>query len=243
MHAHRVKYLFVVSLLTVLSVPALNSCKHDPQPTPLPDPETIQPLRPCDSAKVYFVNDVMPYISSSCAIPGCHTHSDPTAGIDLSSYDEIMKAKVKGKPIVVPGDPLNSKICRVLYLLDLIPMPPILNFQLPQDGKDKIVKWVLQGATNEACEYNGDTTNFTFRRDIRPLINKYCTGCHFGPYAADSIELVSYPQIKLQVDNQKLYESIIGASGVVRMPTGSSVVQPPEVIRIRKWIESGAPFN
>lgn len=185
----------------------------------------------------------MPYINATCAIPGCHDHNSPTAGIDLSSYEDIMNAKVKGKPIVVPGDPINSKICRVLYLLDLIPMPPLYNFPIPSEGRDRIVNWVLEGAKNDACEYIGDTARFLYRHDIRPLIYKYCTGCHFGNYASDSIELATYDQVKYYVDKHKLLESILGADSVVRMPMGNAAMQPTEIIRIRKWVESGAPFN
>jgi hypothetical protein len=230
--------------MTCMGAVIFISCRHEPLPVTFPEhSDSTRPLQPCDPSRIYFVNDVMPCINASCAIPGCHTHDDPTAGIDLSSYDEIMQAKVKGKPIVIPGDPLNSKICRVLYLLDLIPMPPVLNYPLSQQGKDNIVNWVLQGATFDACEPAVDTSEFAYRKDIRPLIDKYCTGCHFGNYASDSVELVNYQQVKRQIDSHTFFETISGAEGFVRMPTGPVTMQPSEIIRIRKWIESGAPNN
>ena len=234
---------FAVIIGIAISVLFLNSCKHEPLPFVLPKSDTIKQLQRCDSTKVYFVNDVMPYINATCAVPGCHDHNNPTAGIDLSSYDQIMKAKVKGKFIVQPGDPINSKLCRVLYLLDLIPMPPLYNFQIPSEGRDYIVNWVLDSARNEACEYIGDTMRFAYKKDVRPLIFKYCTGCHYGSYASDSIELVTYAQVKSFVDKKKLLESITGQEGVLKMPTGNVAMQPAEIIKIRKWIEDGAPFN
>lgn len=243
MQHFKISKILVVLLFVLFAGSLAVSCKHEPLPYPLPNADTIPVLPRCDSSRVYFVNDVMPYINATCAIPGCHSHNDPTAGIDLSSYNAIMSAKVKGKLIVVPGDPLNSKLCRVLFALDLIPMAPLFNFQLPSQGRDNIVKWVQQGAVNDACEYQGDTSSFSFKRDIRPLINKYCTGCHYGNYASDSLELISYPQIKSQVDQHRLYESITGQPGFVRMPYDGVVMQPAEIIKVRKWIEDGAPNN
>jgi hypothetical protein len=233
-----VNIVFLSALLTAM----LFACKHEP------DAVTVSPpvsLPPCDTNpnKVYFVNDVMPYINSTCAVPGCHDNKGPAAFIDLSNYNAIMNSKVKGKNIVQPGDPLNSKLCRVLYLLDLIPMPPLFNYQLPQKGKENIVRWVRDSARNTACDGRCDTINYTFRKDIAPLINKYCTGCHFGSYNAGNVLLSNYREIKSMVDSNKLYQSITATEGVKKMPTGIVSMQPCEVIQIRKWIEEGALNN
>jgi hypothetical protein len=45
----------------------------------------------CSPDTVYFVNDIMPLISSNCTMSGCHdaiTHAD---GVDLTSYTKIMR--------------------------------------------------------------------------------------------------------------------------------------------------------
>ena len=239
MHTRKIKYGVILCVICIFVCIVL-SCKHEPQIVITPPPA---PLQPCDSTKVYFVNDVMPYVNSSCAVPGCHDNKGPAAGIDLSNYNAIMNSAVRGKKIVKPGDPLNSKFCRVLYLLDLVPMPPPFNYGLSQKGKDNFVRWVLDSARNTACDGRCDTVNFTFRRQIGPLINKYCTGCHYGNYNSGNVLLTNYREIKAVVDSNKLYQSITATEGVKKMPSGIVTMQPCEIIQIRKWIESGAPNN
>lgn len=228
-------FFFAISLTLV-------SCKHEPDKVQIITPE---PLPPCDSNpnKVYFVNDVMPYLNSTCAVPGCHDNKGPAAFIDLSSYEAIMNSKVKGKNIVQPGDALNSKLCRVFFLLDLVPMPPPFNYGIPPQGRDNIIKWVQDSARNTACDGRCDTINYTFRRNIAPLINKYCTGCHYGSYNSGNVLLTNYREIKAMVDSNKLIQSMTATEGVKKMPTGVVTMQPCEIIQVRKWIENGALNN
>lgn len=242
MHYFTIRKLVITLFVSVISFTGiLVSCTHDPAKSVLPEPEPPAPLPPCEPNKVYFQNQVMPYINASCCIPGCHDSRTPAAQIDLSSYEAIMASKIRGVPIVKPGDPLNSRLTRSLYALDLALMPPIYKHPLFYIGKDNIVKWVAQGATNDICETRTDTTKFQFRRDINPIMEKYCKGCHFGKYAYGDIELITYVQIKRQVDSARLLESILGKNGLQKMPTGNISVQPDEITQIRKWIENGAP--
>lgn len=241
MYSSKVKHINVSGIKLILLSFVLISCKHEP------DIITIEPPKPlpyCDSTVINFSTDVMPYVNASCAVPGCHDNKGPAAGIDLSSYDAIMNSKVKGINIVKPGDALNSKFCRVLYLLDLVPMPPPFNLAIAPKGRDNLVKWVQQGAkNNEPCQVQCDTTQFTFKRQIGPLINKYCAGCNYGSYNSGNILLSNYREIKAVVDSSKLYEAMTATNGVKKMPTGVVDMQPCEVIQVRKWIESGAPNN
>ncbi len=220
----------------------LVSCKHEPGKV-IPK-EPIAPLPDCDSTVIKFTTDVMPYVNSTCAVPGCHDNKGPAAYIDLTSYDAIMNATVRGVKIVKPGDPLNSKFCRVLYLLDLIPMAPPFNYQLSNKAKENLVKWVQQGAkNNEPCVTKVDTTQFKYRTTIAPLMSKYCIGCHFGSYNSGDVLLTKYAEVKDVVDDKKLFEVISGADGFSKMPTGVVTMQQNEIIQIRKWIEAGAPNN
>lgn len=240
MYFTKIKYKLLLACCVLATI--IVSCKHDAgKITPK---EPTLPLPDCDSTVIKFTTDVMPYVNSSCAVPGCHDNKGPAAGIDLSTYDAIVNATVRGVKIVKPGDPLNSKFCRVLFLLDLIPMPAPFNYQLSNKAKDNFVKWVQQGAKkNEPCVTRIDTTQFTYRTTIAPLISKYCTGCHFGNYNSGNVLLTRYAEVKSVVDSNKLYQVISGADGFSKMPTGIVTMQPNEIVQIRKWIEDGAPNN
>ena len=239
---HYIKVINFRILFAILVLCLIVACKHEPGkiiPTP-----PVAPLPDCDSTVIKFTTDVMPYVNSSCVVPGCHDNKGPAAGIDLSSYDAIMNATVRGVKIVKPGDPLNSKFCRVLFLLDLVPMAPPFNYQLSNKAKDNFVKWVQQGAKNNApCVTRVDTTQFKYRTTIAPLINKYCTGCHFGNYNSGNVLLTRYSEVKAVVDSNKLYQVIANIDGFPKMPTGVVTMQPNEIVQIRKWIEDGAPNN
>ena len=236
--------LFLLFIGCIVTTFTFNSCQHDPIVTVKPPIDTLVPLEPCDSSKVYFQNDIMPYINSTCAIPGCHNNESPAAGINLTTYDNIMNSKVKGKPIVIPGDPVNSKICRVLYALDLIPMPPLFNLPLLDRTKQTFVRWVQEGAENTACDARCDTSTYKYIADIAPMMRKYCSGCHYGNYASAGIYTNTYLKVKALVDSNNIfYKCISGNPAFARMPTGNVVMPPCDVITVRKWIESGAPNN
>jgi hypothetical protein len=245
MHYRKIIFSALLVLTVFMTVLfSLNSCQHQPFGPGEPPADTIPVLGPCDPGIVYFQNDIMPIINSSCAIPGCHDNATPAANINLSSYEAIMNSKILGVPIVIPGDVLNSKLCRAIYGLDLIPMPPLFNYPITNQAKQDIAKWVEQGALKNACDADCDTSSFKYRTDVAPLMRKYCSGCHYGDYASGEIYTTTYNQVKSLVDNNNiLYKVITGEPGYKRMPTGNVVMPACDVVIIRKWIESGAPNN
>ena len=182
MSYNRLAYSGVFLLLISLIYPA---CEHD-----IPElGETIidGDLEPCvEDGLVHFINDIQPILTSSCAVPGCHDAETPTAQVDLSSYEAVMNTKVREEFIVVPGNAGQSTLYRALRILDIIvPMPPPFNYQITNQQKNLIKRWINEGATNpNPCVNTGcDTTYFTWAEDIRPIINTYCQGCHFGDYS------------------------------------------------------------
>lgn len=55
---------------------------------------------------------------------GCHHGAKPAAGVDLSSYDAIMKSKFKGKAVVVAKKPKDSVIVAAVTGHGVAKMPP-----------------------------------------------------------------------------------------------------------------------
>ncbi|MBX7225595.1 MAG: hypothetical protein K1X55_06170 [Chitinophagales bacterium] len=230
------KKIFLVCIIGLL----FSSCVHDPIAG---EPIIPKVLEPRDTSKVYFVNDLLPILRSSCAIPGCHDAATPAANINLTSYESILASKVGGEPILVPGKPLQSKLYRATRGLDiLVAMPTPFNFQITDKDKNMIAKWIAQGALNNECEYICDEGEITYFGTIRPLIDKYCTGCHYGLYPSDDILLETHGQVAELALNGKLYNALLGQNGVARMPQ-LAAMPDCEIAQIKEWIDAGAPRN
>jgi mono/diheme cytochrome c family protein len=89
--------------------------------------------------------DVQKITTANCV--SCHGAQRPPAGIDLSSYDTIMKGGRKG-PIVAAGDPDSSLIYKaVTGAAGVRKMPPKGN--LDAASIQTISAWIKAGAKND----------------------------------------------------------------------------------------------
>jgi protein TonB len=76
----------------------------------------------------------------------CHTGPKPKAGIDLSSYEGVIKGGGEG-PIVKAGDPDSSVLIQALKGVNgKKKMPP--RGDLPADAMKTITDWIQAGAKN-----------------------------------------------------------------------------------------------
>lgn len=76
----------------------------------------------------------------ACARAGCHSASAQAKGI---AFDTVAHAIDSMQPLIVPGEPAQSRI--VTILTDSAkPMPP--DSPLPQADIDLITRWVADGA-------------------------------------------------------------------------------------------------
>ena len=75
---------------------------------------------------------------------GCHQGEKPAAGVNLSSYAEVMKAKWKGKPVVVAKKPADSILSKAVHGTGVDKMPPGGSL-MPGDIKT-IDAWIAAGA-------------------------------------------------------------------------------------------------
>ena len=200
-------------------------------------------LPPCDNTElVHFENEIMPIVTSHCAVPGCHDSETPVALIDLSNYEAIMSAAVLGELIVNPGDKQNSKLYRSLKFFDLILMPPPYNYQPKNAQRELIGRWIDQGAlridpcVDQAC----DTTKYDWSTTIRPIMDIYCRGCHYNDYPMAGINLDFHSQVQEVALEGLLYQSVAGIVPARLMPLDKPMPDC-KITQIRKWIENGAP--
>jgi len=226
----------------------LVSCEHDPIIKEIDDmangPDTTgnnppDPSgKPCSPDTVYFVNDIEPLLKSNCAYKGCHGDGSAEDGVELSTYNSIIRT----------GDveafrPGESDLYEVLVEKDRDEaMPPLPNNLLSQEQIDKIYTWIAQGALYNACD-GCDTTDVTFSLDIQPLIQNSCEGCHSGGNPSGGVGLTNYNQIQTLALNGDLYGVVNHNSGYVPMPYNQSKLSQCRIDQIKIWIDQGAPNN
>ena len=86
----KVKIPLTVTLFTI-SILLVGSCKNDK--AELLNPPNVGPFN-CATSPSKFRADILPLITSKCAIPGCH-NTDASGGIVLQNYAGISAAKVR----------------------------------------------------------------------------------------------------------------------------------------------------
>ncbi len=231
------------AMLMMAAIVLLFACRHEILDNTLTGGGTTGggggnplPVSNCSPDTVYFVNQVLPLISSNCTMSGCHddiTHAD---GVSLTTYTKIMK-------YVKAGNPGGSKLYTVLSKSggDRMPPPPRAAFTAEQ--KALIQKWILQGAKNNSCISACDTALFTYSGAIKPVMNAKCTGCHKPGNLGGNIDLSTYDAVKIVALNGKLYGSIAHQPGYSPMPKNSAKLSDCEIRQVQKWIAAGTPNN
>ncbi len=200
---------------------------------------------PCDPDTVYFQNDVLPLLQSSCGVVGCHDEQTAEEGVILTSYLSVMQT---GE--VVPFQPLESEIYE--KIIDSDPddrMPPPPAAPLNADQKNMIYTWIAQGALNNSCEQlECDSVNVSFSQTVFPIIQNSCLGCHSGPNPNGGISLTNYQQIKVAASVSvgspgSLLGAITHAPGNTPMPQNGMQLSDCKIAQIRNWIQEGMPDN
>lgn len=232
-------FLSVIALFMAI----LFSCKHEPLFNPGGGgnggggDDTSSGTRPCDPDTVYFAKDVLPLILQSCAMSGCHDQNSASDGVILTNYQNIIS---NGK--VVPGNPGNSDLYDVITESDpakVMPPPPASPLTAAQ--KALIYKWIMQGARNNACGENCDTTQFTYAGTVSSIISGNCIGCHSGSSPQGGILLDTYDNVKAQCVNGKLLPAIKKTGPVPMPPSASSKLSDCKINQITKWINNNYP--
>ena len=93
----------------------------------------------------------------------------------------------------------------------------------------------------------------SYYKDVRPLLQQHCQGCHQPAMAKGGYVMTSYPDLFKKTENDlvgivpgklaqsELYQQIIPKKeGKVAMPRGKDPLTAREVALIGKWIEQGA---
>jgi len=224
------KYL----LIGLISSLVFTSCKHDSLYEPIDEPPIVD--TECDPNTVYFINDVLPIIQSSCAFSGCHGSGSAQDGVDLSTYAGIMQE-------VQAFDANDSKLYEVIIENDNDDVMPPNPYNRLTTAQILLIKnWINQGAQNNECS-DCNTTAVTFAQTISPIIQNNCQGCHSGTAPQGNLSLTNYTQIKTIADNGKLLGTINHSNGFVPMPYNQPQLSDCKIDQVTNWVNAGSPNN
>src|SRR4030095_8462444 len=160
---------------------------------------------------------------------GCHDQASHKGGVVLTTYTNILRH-------VNPGNASNSKLYTMINRTDNDRMPPPPQAPILQDQKNKIYKWINQGAPYNYCMGNCDTAVFTYSSVVKSTIQNKCVGCHNTSSLGGSIDLSTYTSTRTVALNGKLNGSITQQPGYSAMPKNSAKLSDCEIKQIQKWI-------
>jgi len=226
--------IFSLGLFTAIS------CTHDPIHTGEPNPTdtTGNSGRICDPDTVYFEQDILPLLVSSCAMSGCHDAASAQDGVVLTDYMKIIQTGD-----VKPGNPNNSDLYDVLIETNpnkIMPPPPA---SLTAAQVQLVKKWIQQGAKNNSCVSGCDTTLFTFSGTIKPMMQTFCVGCHSGASPSGYIQLDTHSGVVAACSNNRLIGAVKHQAGFSSMPPSGNPLTECQIRQIERWMAAGAPNN
>ncbi len=135
-----------ILLLSIVTI-AVAGCglRHvslaESQETELVEPSLASPSASSQEALDFFETEVRPVLATNC-FP-CHGPAKQESGLRLDAREHVVKGGDSG-PVVVPGDPDQSKL--------IMAVRNDGDFQMPPDGKlsdaaiDALVAWIEMGA-------------------------------------------------------------------------------------------------
>lgn len=229
-----------------MAVMLVNSCKHEPLLGPLAvdnggggvDPE--EPVV-CDPNIVWFQQQVLPLLTSSCTNPGeglnCHhTANDENEDIQITSYETLMASDIV----------LNGDLMEALTENDpdkIMPRPPFS--PLTPDQIALIQQWINQGAQNNSCEASAcDTVDVTYSGNIVPILQARCYSCHSGATPSGSLNLTQWSAVNTVATNGTLEGSVRHLGDpYINMPPSGPRLSDCRIRQIQLWIAQGAPNN
>ena len=221
---------------------------------------------------VSFVADVAPVLSSRCL--RCHNDRRTEGGLNLATFAN-MKAGGDSGPLVVIGNPADSPLfTRCADDDPELRMPK--GGQLQDAELAAIRDWISGGAA-----FDGDgeavalgrlksagsagpaaevvvpepkgTETVSFTRDIGPMLDRICLGCHSGNNPTGGLSMTTFaglmrggdsgPVIRPgDAENSRLFR-LVGGLELPRMPGNQSRIRRSEYAALKTWFEEGNTFD
>ena len=126
--------------------------------------------------KIDFRKDIQPTLEVHCL--SCHGGEKPKGGLRLDTRANAVNGGDDGAALV-PGKPAESP----LYTTTILPadhddaMPP-KGERLSKAETDRLRLWIEQGAEWPAGETLKQVKKIDFVKDVQPILEFNCLGCH-----------------------------------------------------------------
>ena len=98
-------------------------------------------------------------------------------------------------------------------------------------------KEYLYPQINNVC----DTTNVTFLKSVKPILDSYCVTCHSSSFSSKGVILDNYADVKIQATNGQLVSTI--KLGVPNPMPQTGKLTDCQIATIQKWVNAQAPNN
>jgi hypothetical protein len=191
-------------------------------------------------------NDVRSVFEKSC-LP-CHGPQTRSAGLDLSTREELLKGGEHG-PAIVPGDPKASLLYKLVsYEAD--PHMPFKGDRLPQETIDRIAEWIQAGARFERTT---DAEVALFRTQVKPVLEANCVRCHNSQIKRSGLDLSTRDALLRGGDTGPVIAPGDAKSSVLYkrishleqpgMPFGGQKLPDTAIAQIADWINAGANYD
>jgi hypothetical protein len=132
------------------------------------------------------------------------------------------------------GQKATNNIPSMKRKISILVLLPFLIWGCHYDKEEELY------GTNGAC----NTGNVTYSITVTSLLTGYgCIGCHSGSVPEGGVNLQGYDNAKAMALSGRLYGAISHAPGYQPMPYLGTKMAPCDIVRIKAWIDAGAPNN
>ena len=199
-----------------------------------------------------FENDVLPIFKNRACL-GCHGPTLKTKELDLGTYQSTMRGSESG-PVIAPGQSDDS---RLYQMVKGGVMPPGGKIHLSDDELDVVRKWIDGGAKSAAENHSEAILAKVTQDDVLPIMLLRCTVCHGLRRQEAGLDLrtkesmlkggKSGPAIVLGKPDQSLAVKLMRSGDMPPkkrlIQVGVKPVTAPEIDKVARWIELGAPIE
>lgn len=119
----------------------IQSCKKDDA--------VINPIDYTQITTIHYAEHVQPILTRSCATGGCHDAATKAAGLQLTSWESLIKGSLHGE-VVVPYKPSRSLMVTLFDGTQTRRAHPSFGNTLSSNEIDFLKRWIREGAKNSS---------------------------------------------------------------------------------------------